>query len=369
MQPAMADIIKLFQLEGDLVDAQHVDSGHINDSYAVRFRHDSGASRRYLLQRINHHVFASPEKLMENVEAITGHLRTKILAAGGDPQRETMTLIPTTEGRTLCQTPDGEYWRAAIFIEGAQTYDLAESLEQVYSAARAFGRFQDLVSDFPVHQLHETIPDFHHTPKRLRALIQAVERDVQNRARPVRGEIEFVMRRAAETSILQELVDAGRLPQRVTHNDTKLNNVLIDDETGDGICVIDLDTVMPGLSLYDFGDAVRFGANPAAEDEQDLSRVTIDLEIFDRFVAGYLDTARGFLTPLEIEYLPFSARLMTLECGMRFLTDHLNGDIYFRINRPNHNLDRCRAQFKMIRDMETCFEEMMRIVQTHQKQG
>jgi Ser/Thr protein kinase RdoA (MazF antagonist) len=301
MQPILAEIIKHFQLEGDFVSAERVDSGHINDSFAVRLRHDSGANRRYLLQRINHHVFASPEKLMQNVEAITGHLRAKILATGGDPQRETMTLIPTTEGRTLCRTPDGEYWRAAIFIEGTQTYDVAESLEQVYNAARAFGRFQDLVSDFPAHQLHETIPDFHHTPKRLQALIEAVERDVENRAQSVRDEIEFVLRRADETSILQELVDAGRLPLRVTHNDTKLNNVLIDDETGDGICVIDLDTVMPGLSLYDFGDAVRFGANPAAEDEPDLSQVTIDLEIFDRFAAGYLDAARGFLTSLEIE--------------------------------------------------------------------
>ena len=367
MEPALADIIKHFQLKGRLVDTERIDSGHINDSYAVRLRRDSGASNRYLLQRINHHVFPSPEKVMENVEAITTHLRAKILAAGGDPARETMTLVPTTEGQTLCRTPHGEYWRAAIFIEGAQTYDLVESLEQVHSAAWAFGNFQNLLSDFPVTQLHETIPDFHHTPKRLQALIQAVECDVENRARSVRGEIEFAMYRAAETWILQGLLDDGRLPLRVTHNDTKFNNVLIDDATGEAICVIDLDTVMPGLSLYDFGDAVRFSANPAAEDERDLSRVTIDLEIFEALTKGYLDAARTFLTPLELEYLPFSARLMTLECGMRFLTDHLNGDIYFRIRRPDHNLDRCRAQFKLLRDMEGHFEEMVRIVETHRR--
>jgi Ser/Thr protein kinase RdoA (MazF antagonist) len=369
MQSPMADIIRRFQLEGDLMDIERIDSGHINDSYAVRLCQGSRASRRYLLQRINHRVFASPEKLMENIDAITTHLRTKILAAGGDPQRETVTLVPTTDGRTLCRTPQGEYWRAAIFIEGAQTYDLAESLEQVYSAGRAFGRFQDLASDFPIHQLHETIPDFHHTPMRLRALMRAVERDVKNRAQSVRGEIEFVMRREAETSILQDLVDTGRLPLRVTHNDTKLNNVLIDDETGEGICVIDLDTVMPGLSLYDFGDAVRFGANSAAEDERDLSCVTLDLEIFDQFAAGYLDATRDFLSPLEVEYLPFSAKLMTLECGIRFLTDHLNGDVYFRIHRRNHNLDRCRTQLRLLREMETRFDEMERIVETHRERA
>lgn len=304
---------------------------------------------------------------MQNIEGITRHIRNKVVAAGGDPDREALTLVRTVDGGVLHRSPGGEYWRAALFVEGAQTYDSARSLQQVYSAGQAFGKFQRLVSDFPAEQLHETIPDFHHTPKRLRALIQAVECDVENRARSVQAEIEFAMHRTDETSVLQGLLDAGRLPLRVTHNDTKFNNVLIDDDTGVAICVIDLDTVMPGLSLYDFGDAVRFGANPAAEDERDLSRVTIDLEIFDCLTKGYLDAAGAFLTPLELEYLSFSARLMTLECGMRFLTDHLNGDIYFRIRRPNHNLDRCRAQFKLLRDMEARFDEMVRIVETHRK--
>jgi Ser/Thr protein kinase RdoA (MazF antagonist) len=365
MKPDFPTIVKHFCFDGDLLKAEPILSGHINDSYAVWFRRADGENHRYLLQRINHNVFQSPEKVMENIEGITTHLRKKIVAAGGDPERETINLVPTMDGGSLHQTGGGEYWRAETFIEGAQTYDDVEDLEHVYNVAKAFGQFQRLVSDFPAERLHHTIPDFHHTPKRFAAFVKAVERDVENRARSVREEIEFVERRAEETSTLIALLQQGQLPQRVTHNDTKFNNVMIDDETGKGICVIDLDTVMPGLSLYDFGDAVRSGANSASEDECDLSQVTIDLDIFDRFVAGYVDAAREFLTPLEIDYLPFSAKLMTFECGMRFLTDHLNGDVYFRIYRQNHNLDRCRTQFKMVQDIEARFEAMVRIVENH----
>ena len=365
MTPDWTNLVPHFRFEGNFVRAEPIPSGHINDSYAAWFRWPDGTLQRYLLQRINHHVFRSPEKLMANIAGITGHLCQKIVAGGGNPLRETITLVPCAQGCTYYQTPDGDYWRAALFIEGARTYDVVQNLAHVYSAARAFGQFQRLVSDFPVDRLHETIPDFHHTPKRFDAFIASVERDACNRAASVRAEIEFVERRAAMTSTLVDLLAQGHLPLRVTHNDTKFNNVLIDDVTGEGICVIDLDTVMPGLSVYDFGDAVRSGANPAAEDEQDLSRVTVDLDIFGRFAAGYLDAARGFLTPLEIDLLPFSATLMTFECGMRFLTDHLNGDHYFRIHRPNHNLDRCRTQFKMVQDMEARFDEMMNIVASH----
>ena len=365
MKPDLSTIVRHFQLEGEFLDAEPIPSGHINDSYAARSKRSDGRVHRYLLQRINQHVFESPEKLMQNIEGITTHLQSKILAAGGDPERETLNIIPTLGGKRLYRRHDGQCWRAAIFIEGAQTYDCVQDLGHVYNVAQAFGRFQRLLSDFPDAQLHHTIPDFHHTPKRFSALVQAVQRDVMNRAHSVRDEIEFVEQRADETSILVSLLENGLLPQRVTHNDTKFNNVMIDDETGQGICVIDLDTVMPGLSLYDFGDAVRSGANTAAEDEPDLAQVTMDLDIFGRFVAGYLDATRGFLTPLEIDYLAFSAKLMTLECGMRFLTDHLNGDLYFRIQRENHNLDRCRTQFKMVREIEARFEEMVRIVEQH----
>ena len=368
-QSDLATLASCFQFEGHFLQAEPLPSGHINDSYAASFHLPGGSPRRYLLQRINHHVFRTPEKLMQNIEAITAHLRAKIVSSGGDPERETLTLIPTLDGGVLHRPSGGHYWRAAIFIEGARTYDIVESLDHVYSAGRAFGNFQRLLGDFPAGQLHETIPDFHHTPKRFAAFVKAVERDVANRASSVQAEIAFVEQRAADMPILVDLLAQGQLPLRVTHNDTKFNNVMIDDRTGEGICVIDLDTVMPGLSLYDFGDAIRSGANSAAEDERNVSQVTLDLDIFDHFAAGYLHTARGFLTALEIEYLPFSARLMTLECGMRFLTDHLNGDVYFRIHHSNHNLDRCRAQFKMVRDMEARFDEMVRIVRSHQQQA
>ncbi len=365
MPPDLSAIAEQFEFEGEYLGADPLLSGHINDSYAARFRQAGSRIRRYLLQRINRQVFRHPEKLMENIEGITAHLQAKILASGGDPERETINLIPTVNGGSMLRTPEGDCWRAAVFVEGARTYEIAENLEQVYNVAQAFGHFQRLVSDFPAGRLHETIPDFHHTPRRFAAFIEAAERDRWNRALPVRAEIEFIQQRAGEMPILVELLAQGELPQRVTHNDTKFNNVLIDDASGKGICVIDLDTVMPGLLLYDFGDSVRSGANPAAEDERDLAKVTLDLGIFERLAAGYLDAACEFLTPLEIDYLPFSAKLMTLECGMRFLTDHLNGDVYFRTHRENHNLDRCRTQLKLVRDMEASFDRMVRIVSRH----
>jgi Ser/Thr protein kinase RdoA (MazF antagonist) len=387
MTPDLTAIARHFQFEGSFLEASPYGFGHINDTYAAWFRPDdpsvgqafepvrfhsswhppghAGSRHRYILQRINHHVFKNPEELMHNIAQVTRHLRAKILAAGGDPERETLSLIPTLEGGTFYRTADGHYWRAYIFIEGAQTYEIVASLDHIYNAAKAFGNFQRLLADFPADQLHETIPDFHHTRKRFDAFVQSVERDALNRAGEVRPEIEFVARRVGDTSILLDLLAQGKLPERVTHNDCKFNNVMIDDQTGEGICVIDLDTVMPGLSLYDFGDTVRSGANTAAEDEPDLSRVHLDLEIFDRLAHGYLDSARDFLTPLEIDHLAFSARLMTLECGLRFLADHLDGDVYFKVHRPNHNLDRCRTQFKLVQEMEQQFDRMLSIVEKY----
>jgi len=362
MKPCFAEIVKHFRFEGDFLEAQPYGSGHINDTYLVRFREGDGTFQRYILQWINHTVFKHPEQLMQNIARVTAHLRKKIVADGGDPERETLNLIPTIDGNILYKTPDGDHWRAYLFIAGAQTYETVERLEHVYNVSKAFGKFQSLVSDIPARQLCETIPDFHHTPKRFEAFVEAVARDAHNRARSVKAEIEFVEKRAKETSVLVDLFEQGKLPERITHNDTKFNNVMIDDETAEGICVIDLDTVMPGLSLYEFGDSVRSGANSGAEDERDLSKVGIALKLFDRLAHGYLDAARDFLTPLEIDCLPFSAKLMTFECGMRFLTDHLNGDVYYKIHRANHNLDRCRTQFKMVQDMEEKFDQMERIV-------
>jgi hypothetical protein len=364
-KPDFAELVRHFQFEGDFQQARPHGSGHINDTYAAQFENSNGTTHRYALQWINHHVFKDPEKLMQNVVAVTDHVRRRIIAGGGDPARETLTLIPTVDGNTFYRTPDGTYWRAYTFIEGARTYEVAANLGHVYSAARAFGKFQQLVSDFSVESLHETIPDFHHTPKRFAAFCEALQQDAQNRAHSVTAEIAFVEQRAGEMSTLVNLLEQGLLPLRVTHNDTKFNNVMIDDETGEGICVIDLDTVMPGLSLYDFGDAVRSGANSAAEDEPDLSKVRMDLAVFDRLVHGYLDATRDFITPLEIDHLAFSAKLMTIECGMRFLTDHLNGDVYFKIHRPGHNLDRSRTQLKMVADMEAKAERMAEIVKKY----
>ena len=361
-EPNFPDIVPHFRFEGNFIRADPYGFGHINDTYAAYFLRPDGQAHRYLMQCINPYVFRDIEGLMQNIAAVTAHLRSKIVAAGGNPDRETLTLILTTEEKTFFRSPGGDFWRAYIFVEGAQTYETVESLEHVYSAGRAFGSFQKLLADFPAEQLHETIPGFHHTRKRFDAFVEAVEGDVKNRAHAVRPEIEFVERRVKHTSVLLDLLDQGILPSRVTHNDTKFNNVMIDDESGEGVCVVDLDTVMPGLSLYDFGDAVRYAANPAAEDERDLSKICIDLEIYEYFARGFLDSACCFLTPKEVDHLSFSAKLMTLECGMRFLTDYLKGDVYFKTHREDHNLDRCRTQFKMVEDMEARFDQMERIV-------
>jgi hypothetical protein len=293
---------------------------------------------------------------------VTSHARRQIIAAGGDPRRETLTLIPTTEGKSFYRSPEGECWRTYLFIEGAHTFDQAEDPRLLYAVGKAFGDFQRILSTLPGERLHEIIPNFHHTPRRFAAFLQAVEKDPYNRARSVKAEISFVQQREARTSVIVDMLAQGVIPERVTHNDTKLNNVMIDDRTGEGLCVIDLDTVMPGSALYDFGDAVRLGASTAAEDERDLDKVSLDLDLFDRLTCGYLDAARDFLTPAEVDNLAFSAILITLELGMRFLTDHLNGDVYFKIHRENHNLDRCRTQFKMVADMERQLDRMNAIV-------
>jgi hypothetical protein len=357
-------IVDQFNFEGHFSTAEPYGDGHINDTYIARFT-INGSSRRYILQRINHHVFRDPEGLMSNIQAVTSHLRQKIDSAGGDSKRETLTLIPTIDGNYYIHTDEGEYWRGYLFINDARTYESIENLDHVYHAAAAFGNFQNLLSDYPSEKLIETIPDFHNTSKRFEAFVESVEKDELNRGYFSKDEIEFVMQRVNETSVLVEKLQNGELPERITHNDTKFNNVMIDNETGAGVCVIDLDTVMPGLSLYDFGDAIRTLANPAVEDERDLTLVNFDLQIFDIYTHGYLDAIGDELTQPEIDNLPFSAVLMTLECGIRFLTDHLQGDKYFKIHHQDHNLDRSRTQFKLVAEMEYHFDEMHRIVEKY----
>lgn len=355
------DILHQFVFDGDIIDTQLCKYGHINDTFVV---HTAGkdCSRRFIVQRINHHVFRQPDALMTNIVRITRFLREKIVAAGGDPDRETLTLIPVKDGRLYHVTAEGNYWRSYHFIEGARTYQQVLSSEHLYQAARTFGRFIRLLEDFPAYELHVTIPDFHHTPKRFEALVQAVDADTHNRALFARDAIAFAEARVPEITLIVDALERGDLPQRVTHNDTKFDNVLIDDATGEGLCVVDLDTVMPGSALFDFGDFVRSGANTGAEDEQNLARVSLDLSYFEAIVRGFLQETAGALTPLERDWLPLGARLITFELGLRFLTDYLNGDVYFRIHRPGHNLDRARAQFKLVADMEAKQDEMARIV-------
>ena len=362
-EPDFSKIVPHFMFEGVFIKAESYGFGHINDTYAVYFRQEDGSTRRYILQRINHYVFKKPDELMSNISAVTTHLREKILQSRGDPARETLTLIPKREGGTFHQTESGDTWRAYVFIENALTYQIPENLDHVYNAARAYGHFQQLLSDFPATQLYETIPGFHNTAHRFDTFVSVVEKDQHNRAQAVKDEIGFVLQRAEEMPVFVDLIDQGVLPVRVTHNDTKFNNVMIDDQTGQGICVIDLDTVMPGSLLYDFGDAIRSISNTADEDERDLSIVHFCLETFERYTQGYLDAMRDALRPVEVEHLAFSARLMTIECGLRFLADHIDGDIYFRTSRKNHNLDRCRTQFKLVAEMEAQFDQMTGIVE------
>ena len=356
------ELVSKFKFDGELKDYVCAKSGNINDTYIIETTLDDGASKKYILQRINTEVFKNPDELMENVKNVTSHIAKKVKEQGGNPLRETLNLIETIDGKTFIKTDNDEYWRSFIFIDNASTYDKVEEPIHMYTTGKALGNFQKHLSDFPVDVLYETIPDFHNTAKRYDAFLEALNEDKVGRAKHIKSEIDFIITREKEVSLLVNMIEDGTLPLRVTHNDTKFNNIMIDDETGEGIAVIDLDTVMPGLYLYDFGDAVRSGASTAEEDEVDLSKVNFDLNLFENFTKGYLNEVGSLLSEKEIEYLPFSAKLITLELGIRFLTDYLNGDVYFKVNRPNHNLDRARNQFKLVSDIEENMEILKDIV-------
>ena len=355
------EVIENFQFEGEYTEGIPYGSGHINDTFRVTFQH-KGETKRYILQRMNNQIFLNPEELMENVVGVTSWLRKKIVENGGEPERETLNLVPAKDGKAFYKDSEGEYWRVYLFIEGAKTYDLVENQEDFYQSAVAFGRFQGLLADYPAETLHETIQDFHNTVKSLDTFKKAVEADACGRAAQVQEEIQFVLDREALAHKLCDMQAEGKLPLRVTHNDTKLNNIMIDDETRKAICVIDLDTVMPGLSVNDFGDSIRFGASTGAEDEPDLSKVSCSMELFELYTKGFVEGCKGSLTEEELDMLPVGAMTMTYECGMRFLTDYLEGDHYFKIHREGHNLDRCRTQFKLVKDMEEKWNQMNEIV-------
>ena len=327
-------------------------NGHINDTFLV------SADKRYILQRMNTSIFRHPDKLMENILRVTGHIRSKTAELGGDVARCTLTVVRTRDNATFAEDGKGGCWRLYDFVEGTVAKQKVEDPKDFYTCAKAFGRFQGMLADFPAEQLFESIADFHNTPQRYANLMAAVNADKCGRLESVRAEVEFATAREDFCKTLESARADGSLPLRVTHNDTKLNNILFDEITGEPVCVIDLDTVMPGYSVNDFGDSIRFGANTAAEDETDLSKVSLDLELYRAYAEGFLKGAEGRLTDTEIDLMPIGARMMTLECGLRFLTDYLEGDVYFRTSRPRHNLDRCRCQFALVADMEAKEEEM-----------
>ena len=349
-------VARQFQIYGAFLGAEPYGSGHINDTY--RAVYDQGGTRvSYILQRINHNVFKTPVALMENVQRVTAHLG-KRCAGQSDPSRRVLTLIPTHDDAAYYRDAEGNHWRTYIFVGQSRTFDAVESPAQAFQAAKAFGLFQKLLADLPSPRLHDTVPDFHHTPRRFAALETAIQADAANRAKLALLEIEFAMRHKEMCGVLLD----AKLPERVTHNDAKLNNVMLDDATGEGICVIDLDTVMPGLALYDFGDMVRTTTSPAKEDELDLSRVKMQFPMFEALARGYLSSASEFLTPAEKKFLPFAGKLITFEIGIRFLTDYLAGDTYFKVHREGHNLDRCRTQFKLVESIEKQESAMARLV-------
>ncbi|KAA6458646.1 aminoglycoside phosphotransferase family protein [Acidobacteria bacterium AB60] len=342
----IAAAARQFRVSGEFAGAARYGSGHINESYRAIFR-EGAREQHFLLQRINTRVFPDVDRLMQNIERVTERVSSS-MEAKPDRERRALRLIRTHDDRVWHRDAAGGCWRMYPFVNKARALDTIESAEQAYQIGRAFGEFQQQLANMPPPRLHDTIPDFHHTPKRYAALEEAIARDVAGRARFVEAEIGFARRRKPITT---RLLDAG-LPERITHNDTKCNNVLLDEATNEAICVIDLDTVMPGLAGYDFGDMVRTMTSPAAEDERDLSRVYLRLPVFEAIVRGYLSAAGAFLTREEKESLPLAGKLITFEIGIRFLTDYLSGDNYFRIHRPDHNLDRCRTQFKLVESIE-----------------
>lgn len=357
-----AEIAAQFDVPARFVDAAPYGSGHINDTFLSRWDRN-GECVQYIIQRINHNVFKDPVRLMENIHRVTRHVRGKLEATpGANPDRECLSVLKTVDGALLYRDDKGDYWRMYNFVGGTRSLDVCTSPHQAYEAAKAFGQFQRHLSDLPGDRLHDTIPYFHHTPRRLQALEQVVREDCFGRCAGARAEIDFVMARARFTSVITDKLEDGRLPERITHNDTKLNNVLMDDCTERAVCVIDLDTVMNGSVLYDFGDMVRTCARSSAEDEQDLAKVQVNLDAFEALTRGYLEGAAGFLTAAEVEGLVDSGRLITLTIGIRFLTDYLAGDVYFKTHRPGHNIDRARVHFKMVAEMEALETRMQALV-------
>lgn len=354
-------IISNFNLSGELVSCERYGEGHINETY-LAIVNDNGSEVKYILQRINSKLFTDVDKLMNNIRLVTEFNREKIKARGGNPDRESLSLVYTIDNKPYYRTEDNDYFRVYKFITNAIAYQIVEKPEHFYQSAVAFGNFANLLAEFDATQLFEVLPDFHNTEKRFRDFEASLKADKMGRADSVKAEIDFYLSRKDYCSKIVSLLRSGEMPTKVTHNDTKLNNVMLDDTTGEYVAVIDLDTIMPGSICYDFGDSIRFGCNPAAEDEKDLSKVNFDINLFESYAKGYLSALGQSVTQIERDNLAFGAILMTYECGMRFLSDYLDGDVYFRTHREGHNLDRTRTQIKLVSDMEKVLDKMQAIV-------
>lgn len=354
MTTVPSQVLTAFGLAPDAALAD-MPGGHINDTFL--------AGGAFVVQRINHFVFPHPEHIMENMVGVTGFLREKVLARGGNPDRELLQVVPAVDGASIVRDSDGNFWRCTRYIPDAASYETPDSPAMLREAGRAFGDFQALLSDYPANTLHEIIPDFHNTPARIRQLEEAAAADPKGRLSQVQAELDFALSRREKAGLLMGLLHQGRLPLRVTHNDTKMSNILFDSTTKQAVCVIDLDTVMPGLTAFDFGDSIRAGASTAAEDETDLNQVRFDLDLYRAYTEGFLSAAGSALTSTELDTLPDGAWAMTYEVGIRFLADYLNGDVYFRTSHPQQNLDRARNQFHLVKQMEEHRQEMGHIVQ------
>lgn len=361
----LQEVIDQFAVQGACREAAPYGSGHINDTYRLLLAKGNTLTP-YILQRINHKIFKNPPLLMDNILRVTSHVRKKLAGLPGtDPDRESLTVIPTRTGLPFFHDEQGNFWRMYIFIRDASTYDICATPQQAYETARAFGRFQALLADIGGGRLQDTIPWFHHTPRRFQALEKAIAADECNRCREAAREIDFCLQHKPLAAALTALLENGRLPERIAHNDAKINNVMMDADGRRGICVIDLDTVMNGTPLYDFGDMVRTAARTMDEDERDLAKVMLKIEFFEELARGYLETARAFLTPLELDNMVVAGKVITFTIGIRFLADHLAGDTYFKIHRPGQNLDRARVQFKLLSGIEEQEDKMRAIVRQY----
>ncbi|MFV0351291.1 MAG: phosphotransferase enzyme family protein [Oscillospiraceae bacterium] len=364
----LAQALGAFPFEGKIVALEPFGSGHINDTYAVYTEKGGSKTISYILQRLNTHVFTRPREVMENIAGVTNYLHKGLPECEKEAGRSVLRFLQTADGEYAYYDTEGMPWRSYCFIAQSYCYNQSPSPDVFYESARAFGSFLHDLRDYPAETLHETIPRFHDTPNRLQQLKDAVQQDPMGRVATCEAEIEFALQREKDCALLTDMAARGELPLRVTHNDTKLNNVLFDEETNRALCVIDLDTIMPGLALYDFGDSIRFGATTAAEDEEDLSKVQFSLPLYEAYTKGYLETAGKALTPAEKFMLPQSARILTLECGMRFLADYIMGDSYFKVSRPGQNLARCRTQFTLAQQMEHAMDEMAAIAERYDNQ-